>query len=30
LGEARGLPPVTVLQKPVRLEALRATLSAAD
>ena len=28
LGEARGLPPVTVLQKPVRLEALRATLSA--
>lgn len=29
LGEARGLPPVTVLQKPVRLETLRASLSAA-
>ncbi|MGD9742197.1 MAG: response regulator [Dongiaceae bacterium] len=29
LGEARGLGPVTVLQKPVRLEALRDALSAA-
>lgn len=29
LGEARGLPPVTVMQKPVRLDALREALAAA-
>lgn len=29
LGEARGLPPVTVLQKPVRLDTLREALAAA-